>query len=91
MATTVRKAITSAWQAVATAGDVTLTADEAPNGYPVLWAITDDTAGPTPVTPTITGGHVAKPGENVSMTLTGSERLWLSGAGAAFVTAVAPV
>jgi hypothetical protein len=77
MAITTKKTPTTAWLAVATAGDVTLTA---PVGSPCFWAITESTTAPT-----FAGGHVVQPGDNVSMVLTGTERLWVSST--CFVTA----
>jgi hypothetical protein len=81
MAITTKKTPTTAWLAVATAGDVTLTA---PVGEACYWAITENTTAPA-----FEGGHVVQPGRNASMVLKGAERLWVNGT--CFVTADVPV
>lgn len=86
MAITTKKSVTNSWLALATAGDVTITAAELPSGYPLTWAVTEGATAPT-----VVGGHTLQPRENVSMTLNGTERLWITGAGAVFVTAANPV
>lgn len=75
-----------AWTAIATAGDVTATADRLPYNYALRWAITESTSAPT-----LSSGHTMEGGDNLSMTLSGSERLWIRGVGVVFVTASAPV
>lgn len=82
MAVTVKKN-PAAWTAVATAGDVTITSV---GGYGCHYAITETTTAPT-----FDYGHRARPDVDVSMTLTGAERLWVKGPDPVFVTAANPV
>ena len=84
MAATLDVTLTGGWDDRATAGEVLITClDEG-----VLYRITNDA---TP--PTAERGHVLRAGENVALTLTGTERLWLKGDSSTTVsiTADAPV
>lgn len=51
----------------------------------VRWAITDVNSPPL-----FSGGHFAPIGEDVSLSLSAGEHLWLRGFGPAFVTAEVP-
>lgn len=83
MAVTSEVALTGAWQAIATAGEVIFTADR-----PLVWAITGSASAPS-----FSSGHINPAYVDEAMTLTGSERLWVkssTASGIVNVTADAP-
>ncbi|QCP84721.1 hypothetical protein EYE35_03200 [Cereibacter sphaeroides] len=78
MATTRQLDLTSEWTALAEGqGDLAFTA-----AAEALWVVSDE-AGP----PSLTYGHTARSGENVSLRLMAGERLWMKGNGSAVLTA----
>lgn len=86
MATTTNLIMNNTWQAIATAGEVTMTAYAKGNSG-AMFSITDTATAPVATSL----GHQMKDNTDVSLTLTGTERLWIKGRGTIVITASAPV
>ena len=89
MAVTAKINLTGAWQALATAGEVSICPT-----HECVWAITGSATQPTVNGSPMDGGHMVSYYNPVAMTLTGTERLWVKAVGAlgaVYVTADAPV